>query len=190
MKIGLYFGSFNPIHIGHLAIANYMVEFSDMEQLWFVVSPQNPFKSQKGLLPDYHRYEITNRAIEDFDYFRVSNIEFSLPKPSYTIDTLTHIKEKNPDHEFSLIMGADNLQSLPKWKNYEFLLKEYTIFVYPRPGLNASELINHKSVRVVDAPIMEISASFIRRAIHEGKNIKAFVPAKAWEYINEMNFYK
>lgn len=191
MKIGLYFGSFNPIHIGHLAIANYMLEFSDMEQLWFVVTPQNPFKEKKTLLPDYQRYEIIYRAIEDYDNMRVSNIEFDLPQPSYTIDTLTYISEKYPEHRFALIMGADNLQHLHKWKNADIILRDYYIYVYPRPNIEIGEKMRtHPSITVVDAPLMEISASFIRNAVKDGKTVKAFLPEKAWQYIDEMNFYR
>lgn len=190
MKIGLYFGSFNPIHIGHLAIANYMVEFSDIEQLWFMVSPQNPLKQQATLLADHHRYEMVYRAIEEYPSFRASNFEFSLPKPSYTINTLTHLQEKYPMHEFVLIMGSDSLETLHKWKNYELLLEKYNVLVYPRPHYIKSEFENHPHVSILEAPIMEISASFIRNSIKLGKNIKAFLPPKVWEYIDEMNFYR
>ncbi|MBK8808776.1 MAG: nicotinate-nucleotide adenylyltransferase [Bacteroidales bacterium] len=190
MKIGLYFGSFNPIHIGHLAIANYMIEFSDLEQIWFVVTPQSPDKKQASLLPDYQRYELVYRAIEDFQYFRVSNIEFTLPKPSYTIDSLVHIGEKFPEHTFSLIMGADNLVTINKWKNAEIILKDYNIYVYPRPHIIIEEYLNYSTIKIVEAPLMEISSSFIREAIKKGKNLKAFVPLKTWNYIEEMNFYK
>lgn len=190
MKIGLYFGSFNPIHIGHLAIANYLVEFSDIEQLWFMVSPQNPLKQQATLLADHHRYEMVYRAIEEYPSFRASNFEFSLPKPSYTINTLTHLQEKYPMHEFVLIMGSDSLETLHKWKNYELLLEKYNVLVYPRPHYIKSEFENHPHVSILEAPIMEISASFIRNSIKLGKNIKAFLPPKVWEYIDEMNFYR
>lgn len=189
MKVGLYFGSFNPIHIGHLAIANYIVEFADIEQLWFMVTPQNPMKAQSGLLADHHRYEMVYRAIEDYPKLRVSNFEFSLPKPSYTINTLTHLSDKYK-HEFAIIMGMDSLQTLSKWKNYEQILQQYSIIVYPRPGYDGGAFLNHEHVQVVHAPLMEISASFIRDAIKSGKNIKAFLPPKVWEYLDEMNFYR
>jgi nicotinate-nucleotide adenylyltransferase len=190
MKIGLYFGSFNPIHIGHLAIANYMVEFTDIDQLWFMVSPQNPLKQQSTLLADHHRYEMVYRAVQEFPKCRASNFESSLPKPSYTINTLAHLKEKYPNYQFQLIMGSDSLETLPKWKNYEQILEQYKIVVYPRPKGTDSELLLHANVQLVKAPLMEISASFIRESIKAGKNIKAFLPLKVWEYIDEMNFYR
>jgi nicotinate-nucleotide adenylyltransferase len=190
MKVGLYFGSFNPIHIGHLAIANYMVAFTDIDQLWFMVSPQNPLKQQATLLADHHRYEMVYRAVEEFPEFRASNFEFSLPKPSYTINTLTHLKEKYPTFEFVLIMGSDSLESLSKWKNYEQILDQFEIFVYPRPYNSGGEFISHPKVTFVQAPLMEISASFIRDSIKLGKNIKAFLPTKVWEYLDQMNFYR
>lgn len=187
--VGLYFGSFNPIHIGHLAIANYMVEYAKLSELWFVVSPQNPLKQKSTLLPDYQRLEILNRAIADYYKFKASSIEFSMPKPSYTIDTLAYLKEKYPNKEFALIMGEDNLLSLKKWKNYEQIL-EYKIFVYPRTNSDISPLHKHKNIQFLSAPIMEISSSFIRKAIKEGRSLPFFVPHKAWQYISEMNFYK
>lgn len=190
MLTALYFGSFNPIHIGHLAIANYLVEYSELNELWFVISPQNPLKEKSSLLPDYQRYEIVNRAIQDYPKFQASNIEFSLPKPSYTTDTLAYLKEKFPNREFVLIMGEDNLQSLDKWKNYELLLKTQKILVYPRPGVEKSEFHKHPNVKVLNAPYMEISSSFIRKAISQEKDIRYFLPEKAWQYIDEMNFYK
>ncbi|HSH20298.1 MAG TPA: nicotinate (nicotinamide) nucleotide adenylyltransferase [Draconibacterium sp.] len=190
-KIGLYFGSYNPIHIGHMAIANYMVEFTDIDQLWFVVSPQNPFKKKENLLADYHRLEMVNRAIENDYRFRASNIEFSLPKPSYTIDTLTYLQERYPDHSFNILMGSDNLESFPKWKNFEMIVENYGVIVYPRPGFDSSKIPNFKTVTVAEnAPLMEISSSFIRKAIKEGKDIRHFVPQNAWGYLEEMNFYK
>ncbi|MBK6282026.1 MAG: nicotinate-nucleotide adenylyltransferase [Draconibacterium sp.] len=191
LKIGLYFGSYNPIHIGHLAIANYMVEFTDIDQLWFVVSPQNPFKKKENLLADYHRLELVNRAIENDDRFRASNIEFNLPKPSYTIDTLTYLQERHPDYSFSILMGSDNLESFYKWKNSEIIIENYGIIVYPRPGFDLTKVPEHKNISVaMDAPLMEISSSFIRNAIKEGKDIRHFMPEKAWIYLDEMNFYK
>jgi len=190
MKVGLYFGSFNPIHIGHLAIANYMVEFTDIDQLWFMVSPQNPLKQQSTLLADHHRYEMVYRAIADYPLFRASNFEFSLPKPSYTINTLTHLKEKYPTHDFVLIMGTDSLATLSKWKNYEQLLEQFDFLVYPRPNFTGGEFVSHQNVKIINAPLMEISASFIRESVKQGKNIRAFLPTKVWEYIDEMNFYR
>ena len=191
LKVGLYFGSYNPIHIGHLAIANYMVEFTDIDQLWFVVSPQNPFKKKENLLADYHRLELVIRAINNDNRFRASNIEFNLPKPSYTIDTLTYLKERNPDYNFSILMGSDNLDNFHKWKNSEIILENYGIIVYPRPGFEPLKIPEHKNISVaIDAPLMEISSSFIRNAIKEGKDVRHFMPQKAWEYLDEMNFYR
>lgn len=190
MNVGLYFGSFNPIHIGHLAIANFVTEYSTIDQLWFMVSPQNPMKPQQSLLADHHRFEMVYRAIEDFPDMKASNFEFSLPKPSYTINTLTHLTEKYPQHSFVLIMGADNLETFSKWKNYELILEQFSIIVYPRPSFTGGELSNHPKVNLINAPIMEISASFIRKAIKDGKDIKAFLPWKVWNYIDEMNFYR
>lgn len=191
LKIGLYFGSYNPIHIGHLAIANYMVEFTDIDQLWFVVSPQNPHKIKENLLADYHRLELVNRAIENDDRFRASNIEFNLPKPSYTIDTLTYLQERHPDYSFVILMGSDNLENFHKWKNFEMILENYGVIVYPRPGFDKSKMLVHKNITVVEGvPLMEIASTFIREAIKTGKDIRYFMPLKAWEYLDEMNFYR
>ncbi len=191
LKIGLYFGSYNPVHIGHLAIANYMVEFTGIDQLWFVVSPQNPFKKKENLLEDYHRLELVERAIGNDDRFRASNIEFTLPKPSYTIDTLTYLQERHPNYNFSIMMGSDNLENFHKWKNSEIILENYGIIVYPRPGMELEKIPVHKNIMLAnDAPLMEISSSFIRNAIKNGKDIRHFVPQKAWEYMDIMNFYK
>jgi nicotinate-nucleotide adenylyltransferase len=189
-KTGLLFGSFNPIHIGHLMIAGYMYEFSDLDELWFVVSPLNPLKEQKTLLPDHHRLEMVNRAIEDDNRFRSSNIEFKLPKPSYTIHTLTYLQDKYPEREFIIISGTDIFPTFHKWKNWEQLLEFYKFYVYPRPGSQDHELTRHPSVKVFDAPMVEISASFIREGIREGKNMSYFIPEKTYQYIQEMHFYK
>ena len=189
MKIGLYFGSFNPIHIGHLAIANYILEYSELEQIWFVISPQNPFKEKKSLLKDFHRFELLYRAIEENDSYRVTDIEFKLPQPSYTIDTLAHITEKHPKHEFSLLMGSDNITSFHKWKNYEQILEHYSLYVYPRTNYKGSKFDQHKKVHFIHAPQIEISSSFIRNAIKEGKEIPFFMPTEAYNYMREMNFY-
>ncbi len=190
MKIGLFFGSFNPIHIGHMAIANYMLEFTDLEKLWFVVSPQNPFKKRSNLLDENHRLVLVNSAIEDNYKFKASNIEFSMPKPSYTIDTLVYLNEKYPDNDFVLIMGSDNLRNLKKWKNYETILENHEIFVYPRPGDNNLELMAHEKVSIVNAPLMEISSSFIRNAIKDKKDVRYFMPDKVAKYVGEMHFYE
>lgn len=190
MKVGLYFGTYNPIHIGHLAIANYIVEFTDIEQLWFVVSPHNPFKNKKHLLDDYQRLELVTRAINDDNRFRASSVEFKLPHPSYTIDTLTYLKEDYPNNDFYLIIGSDNMESFHKWKNYKMILENYKIILYPRPGFNVEKESVHPNITLVEAPLMEISASFIRQAISEGKDVRHFIPPKAWQYLEEMNFYK
>ncbi len=190
MKIGLYFGSFNPIHIGHLAIANYMVEFSDLDEIWLVVSPQNPLKKKNSLLNEFDRFDMVELALKDDLRIKPSDIEFNLPKPSYTIDTLTYLSEKNPKYNFNLIVGADSLQSFHKWKNYEKILKHYKLYVYPRPNCNIDEFKDHEKVSVINAPLMEVSSSFIRKSIKENKNIRHFLPAEVYKYIEKMNFYK
>jgi len=188
-KIGLYFGSFNPIHIGHLAIANYMLEFTDLDKIWFIISPHNPLKEKKSLLADYHRLEMVHLALHDDYDMRANDIEFRLPQPSYTIDTLTYLQEKYPDYELAIIMGGDSLGSLHKWKNYEAMIKQYQVYVYARPDANHDN-ITHPNIKVFYAPQMEISASFIRNAIKEGKKIRYFLPEKVWEYIQSMHFYE
>lgn len=191
LKIALYFGSYNPIHIGHLAIANYIVEFTDIDQLWFVVSPQNPFKKKENLLADYHRLELVTRAIDNDDRFRASNIEFNLPKPSYTVDTLAHLKERFPNYSFVILIGSDNLENFPKWKNYEVILENYAVIFYPRPGFDKSKIQNHKNITLAEGvPLMEISSTFIRNAIKENKDIRHFMPPMSWKYLHEMNFYR
>ncbi len=190
MKIGLYFGTFNPVHIGHLAIANYMVEFTDMKQLWFIVSPQNPFKKKETLLDDFDRYDMVEMATGNDDRFRVSDIEFRMPKPSYTIDTLTYLEEQFPGNDFSLIIGSDNLPTFNQWKNYKLIQKNYKRFVYPRRGSENIDLRRNINIEVVDAPVIEISSSFIRRAIRQGKDIRYFLPEKVYDYIQKMNYYR
>jgi len=189
-KTGLLFGSFNPIHIGHLMIAGFMYEFSDLDELWFVVSPLNPLKEKKTLLPDHHRLEMVNRAIENDTRFKSCNIEFKLPRPSYTINTLTYLQDKYPNREFVIISGTDIFPTFHKWKNYEKLLEFYSFYVYPRPGSENHELSRHPSVKTFEAPMVEISASFIREAIREGKNMSYYVPEKTYQYIQEMHFYE
>lgn len=189
-KTGLYFGSFNPIHIGHLAIANYILEFSDLSEIWFVVSPQNPLKQKSSLLPDFQRLHMVNIAIEDFQKFKSCDIEFRLPQPSYTIHTLTYLCEKYPKKDFSLIMGADNLEHFAKWKNYNEIINQYKLYVYPRPGSNGGSFRDHAHVNWIDAPLMEISSSFIRNAIKDKKDVRFFLPEKVFEYITEMHFYE
>jgi len=188
-KTGLFFGSFNPIHTGHLLIASYMAEFTDLDQIWFVVSPHNPLKEKKSLLADHHRLAMVNRAIEDDPRFRSSSIEFSLPQPSFTIDTLTYLSEKYPQRKFVLIAGSDILPTLHKWKNYEELLRQYTIYLYPRPDTEASSFDSHPSIFRVNAPMVTISSSFIRQAIKEGKSMRHFLPEAVWRYVEEMHFY-
>lgn len=190
MHVGLFFGSFNPVHIGHLALANYMLSFTDMEQVWFVISPHNPLKNKAGLLNQNDRLHLVNLALDFNPKIKASNIEFDLPQPSYTINTLTHLKEKFPENRFSLIMGRDNLQTFNKWKNYEEILKRHHIYVYPRVKSESSEFDTHEKVHLTEAPVMEISSTFIRKAIKDKKNVQYFMHAKVWEYIDEMNFYK
>lgn len=190
MKIGLFFGSFNPIHIGHLAIANYIVEYSDLDEIWLVISPQNPLKNKQSLLNEFERYKMVELALGEHEKIKPTDIEFRLPKPSYTIDTLTYLSEKNPNHTFVLIMGTDNFHSFHKWKNYETILKQYMIYVYPRPGFELGEYENHKSLKLVQAPLMEISSSFIRSAIKDNKDIRHFLSTKVYDYIVKMNYYK
>jgi len=173
-----------------LAIANYMAEYSDLDQIWFVVSPQNPFKQKSSLLSDYHRLELVNRSIENYTKLKASNIEFGLPKPSYTIDTLTYLKEKFPANEFSLIVGSDNLKSFSKWKNYELILQNHDLYVYPRPGFKDEEVQLEGNIHLVNAPLMEISSSFIREAIKNKKEIPYFMPKAAYRYLKEMHFYE
>ncbi len=190
VRTGLFFGSFNPVHNGHMAIAEYILEFTDLEQLWFVVSPQNPLKRKDTLLDDHHRLEMVYRAIGDDPRFRVSDIEFRMPKPSYTVDTLSYLSEKYPERLFSLILGADNLLSFNKWKNCEILVQKYKRYVYPRYGVADSEIVKDQNIELVPAPRIEISSSFIREAIAAGKKVKYFLPGPVYEYIDEMNFYK
>ena len=190
VKIGLFFGSFNPIHIGHTAIANYIVEYSDVDEVWFVVSPHNPLKKKATLLNDTQRLELVDLAIGDDKRFRSSNIEFTMPKPSYTIDTLTYLTERYPNDSFTLIAGMDNLDVFTKWKNYEQILENYTLAVYPRPGCGGNDLLNHNSISVINAPQMEISSSFIRQAIKEDRNVSYFLPKEVWSHIDKYNLYK
>ena len=191
-KIGLYFGTFNPIHIGHLAIANHMAEFSDLDEIWMVVTPHNPFKKKSSLLDNHHRLEMVYLATESYDRIVPSDIEFKLPQPNYTVNTLIHLQEKYPDHHFNLIMGEDNLKSFHKWKNYEVILENHDLYVYPRTseGQVETQFEGHPKIHKVDAPIMEISSTFIRKSIAEKKDIRPLLPEAVWKYIDEMNFYK
>lgn len=191
-KVGLFFGTFNPVHIGHLIIANHMAEFSDLEEVWLVVTPHNPFKKKSSLLENHHRLEMVYKACEGYENLKPSDIEFSLPKPNYTATTLAHLQEKYPTNEFCPIMGEDNLRTFHKWKNYEVILENYQIYVYPRISVGQLEnkLKDHPKITVVAAPVMEISSTFIRQAIKGGKNIKPMLPSAVWEYIDLMNFYR
>ncbi len=183
MQIGLYFGSFNPIHVGHLIIANYLVEHTDLDKLWLVVTPHNPHKTKKSLADNYDRLHLVNLAIEDNPKIQSSTIEFGLPQPSYTIDTLTYLKEKYPNKEFVLIMGGDNLAGLPKWKNYERIIENHKIYVYQRPGSEITDLSDHPNIEVLPAPLLEISSSYIRQLIKEKKSFKYLVPDKVHDYL-------
>lgn len=189
MKIGLYFGSFNPIHTGHLIIANHVLNETDLQRVWLVVSPQNPFKPSSTLLNEYDRLHLVQKAIEDDDRLRAVDIEFTLPKPSYTIHTLTYLKEKYPAHEFQVIMGSDSFQNLDKWKNADLIRRDHTILVYQRPGFPARAAVNEK-VHVLDAPLLEISATHIRESIQENKSIRYLVPRIVEQEIELHRFYR
>jgi len=206
MKIGLYFGTFNPIHVGHLIIANHLAEHSDLDQIWMVVTPHNPLKSKQTLLDDYQRLQLVFLATEEYPKIKPSDIEFKLPQPNYTVNTLVYIQEKYPKHIFSLIMGEDNLKSLHKWKNHEVILQNHEIYVYPRidakakteedPNLKSDSakqnptIKNNIKIHYVDAPIIEISSTFIRENIKKKKNVRPLLPSKVWEYIDHNNLYK
>lgn len=192
MKVGLYFGTFNPIHIGHLIIANHMAEHSDLDQIWMVVTPHNPHKQKNTLLDDYHRLHMVHLATENYPKIKPTDVEFKLPQPNYTVNTLAHLQEKYPDYEFSLIMGEDNLNSLHKWKNYEVILQNHDIYVYPRLNLSeiSSEFVNNPKIHRVGAPVIELSSTFIRESIKNKKNVIPMLPNKVWEYIDHNLFYK
>ncbi|MFD1094655.1 nicotinate (nicotinamide) nucleotide adenylyltransferase [Salegentibacter chungangensis] len=191
-KIGLFFGTFNPIHVGHLIIANHMVEYSDLEEVWMVVTPHNPHKKKSSLLEDHHRLEMVYLACENYEKLSPSNIEFGLEQPNYTVKTLAHLQEKHPTNEFCLIMGEDNLKSFHKWKNYEVILENHQLYVYPRMsgGTVKNEFKDHPGITRVAAPRMEISSTAIRKAVKEGKNVRPLLNDKVWEYMDRMNFYK
>tara|TARA_B110000208_G_C11797424_1_gene440266 strand:+ start:1878 stop:2471 length:594 start_codon:yes stop_codon:yes gene_type:complete len=195
-KVGLFFGSFNPIHVGHLVIANHIAHSGMVDEVWFVVSPQNPFKKKKSLLEEYHRLALVNEAIDENPKLKSSDIEFTMPQPSYTADTLAFLIDKYPELDFSLIMGEDNIKSFHKWKNYEVILKNHSVLIYPRVGVDEdlkakSDILNHKSVHVLEnIPVMDISASYIRNQIKEGKTVAYLLTDKVAKYLDEMNFYK
>ncbi len=188
-KIGLFFGSFNPVHTGHMIIANYMVTKADLDEVWMVVSPHNPLKDKKSLANDHDRLHLVNLAIGDNIRIKASNIEFSLPKPSYTIDTLTYLEEKYPQHQFVLLMGGDNLQSLDKWKNHEKIV-EHNIYVYKRPGSNGGCYENHPNIQYMEAPMLDISATYIRECIKQGLSIEYLVPDRVYAYLLNSRLYK
>ena len=203
MKVGLYFGTYNPIHVGHLIIANYMADYTDLDEVWFVVSPQNPLKLSNSLLADYHRLAMVRVAIENNNHLKDCDIEFNMPKPSYTSDTLIYLYEKYPNHEFSLIMGEDNLRTFHKWKNHEEIITNHHIYVYPRAlteqEREESELktnqqqhnfFNHPNVHFCDAPVMKVSSSFIRKAVKDKKDVRYLLTEPVYKYLTEMNFYK
>ena len=188
-KTGLFFGSFNPIHTGHMIISNYMLEFTDLDDVWMVISPHNPLKEKKTLLADHHRYAMVQIAVEDNPRLRASNIEFKMPQPSYTIDTLVRLEEKYPTQQFVLIAGTDIFPTFHKWKNYEILLEHYKFYIYRRPGYDPGPFASHPHVFIFDTPLMEISSSFIRQAIFDGRDTRYFVPDKVYNYIREMHFH-
>jgi len=189
MKIGLYFGSFNPIHVGHLIIVNYVLNETELEKAWFIVSPQNPFKKEQQLLNEYHRLALVRIAVEDDPRIKASDIEFSLPTPSYTVDTLTYLEEKYPEHAFSLIMGSDSFQNLHKWKNYEVIVKNYPIYVYKRFGFEVNNAIGAK-LNELDAPLLQVSATLIRQYLREKKSVRYMVPDKVLEEIEKGGYYR
>ncbi len=189
-KIGLFFGSFNPIHTGHMIIANIMAEHTDLSKVWLVVSPQNPLKPAKGLLHEFDRYDMVKAALADHYKLEASDVEFRLPKPSYTVDTLAFLTEKHPDTAFKVIMGEDNLENFGKWKNYNHILEHYGLYVYPRPHVTKSELLRHPHVKIVAAPLLDISATFIRQCVKDNKSIRYLVPEPVEQMIRIKNFYK
>ena len=189
MKIGLFFGSFNPIHHGHLMVASFIANHTDLQQVWLVVSPQNPHKTQSSLLNEYDRLHLAQLAIEDDTQIKVSDIEFKLPKPSYTIDTLTYLEEKYPQHNFFVIMGSDSFQNLPKWKNFEALVKNYRFIVYRRPGFDITEKFG-ADVTYLEAPMLELSATLIRNNCKDGITIRYLVPEDVRLEIERNNYFK
>lgn len=191
MKVGLYFGSFNPVHVGHLIIANHMAEYSGLDQVWMMVTPHNPLKKKDTLLDDHQRLHLVFLATEDYPKIKPSDFEFKLPQPNYTVNTLSHLQDKFPTHEFSLIMGEDNLKTFHKWKNYEVILENHEIYVYPRISSDAENHLfkNNSKIHLIQAPVVEISSTFLRENIKKQKNVQPLLPHKVWEYISHNNFY-
>ncbi len=189
MKVGLFFGSFNPVHIGHMIIANFMATQTDLDEVWLVVSPQNPLKQKSSLAKDYDRLHLVNLATDENFYLKACDIEFGLPKPSYTVDTLAYLIEKYPKKEFVLIMGGDNLATIHKWKNYEVLLRDYQIYLYKRPKYELGQYEKHPNVYHFEAPMLDISATYIRKCLKDKKSIKYLVPERVEEYIDEAGLY-
>lgn len=192
MKVGLFFGTFNPIHVGHLIIANHLAENSDLDQIWMVVTPLSPFKVKQSMLDNYQRLEMVHLATKDYTTIRPSDIEFNLPQPNYTVNTLAYLKEKFLEHQFALIMGEDNLKSFHKWKNYEVILEEHELYCYPRisNGKVETQFDNHPNIHHIAAPIIELSSTLIRSQIKDQKNVRPMLPENVWKYLDEMNFYK
>ncbi len=190
MQVGLYFGSFNPVHVGHLIIANYVVQNTSVDQVWFVISPQNPFKKSSTLLNEYHRLYLVQVSIEDEPTLKASDIEFRLPRPSYTIDTLTYLSEKFPNHSFSVIMGSDSYQNLEAWKNYQLLIQHYPIIVYERPGFPPQKKYSEGRIEILKAPLLEITSTYIRKTVREGKSIRYLVTDKVREEIERNGYYR
>jgi nicotinate-nucleotide adenylyltransferase len=189
MKIGLFFGSFNPVHVGHLLIANYMISFTDIDELWFMVSPQNPLKDKALLIDDSSRLEMLKIAVHENSKIKVSDVEFSLPTPSYTVHTLEFLEKHNPGNEFVIIMGADGLESFTKWKDYEKLQEKYQRYVYPRPGHESVKPGSCKNCQLQPAPLIEISSKFIRNALHQNKDMRYFLPEGVYDYIKSRKLY-
>lgn len=189
-RIGLYFGSFNPVHVGHMIIANYIHQHSDLDEVWIVVSPHNPHKIQANLARDYDRLHLVRLAIGDNYHIRASDIEFGLSRPSYTVHTLAYLHEKYPEYTFALLMGGDNLRTLPKWKNYETILEHHDIYVYNRPGYEKDELSAHPRVHYIEAPMLSLSATLIRGMIKQGLSVQYMVPDAVYDYLESSNLYK
>ncbi|NND31928.1 MAG: nicotinate-nucleotide adenylyltransferase [Saprospiraceae bacterium] len=191
MKVGLYFGSFNPVHVGHMIIANQILSFSDLDQIWMIVSPHNPLKKKRSLANDFDRLHLVNLAIGDNLQIKASNVEFGLPKPSYTIDTLVYLKEKHPSFEFRLIMGGDNLISFPKWKNHQLILEQYGILVYLRRDTDLSTAVNHPNISLLsDLPLLDISSTYIRKCLKKGISVQYLVPDAVFQYLEGSNMYR